>query len=384
MFESDYYAPYGTIYQAYEELWLIEMVFRYYRDVNEFDEMWMHSDYSEISSEFVCFLLTIVTGRLLKRFDAVVSLNGVSYSKAMKILERAKKVRLDCEWMVVRLTVKDAGVLRELGLFSRLITVKNPVAAHARNVTEDCIVIQIGNLSLKDSYGQFTYPVGHGRAMTGILVDDMVEVRDQSEGSRLYTRGNYGYPRSGGGVDLDLVEATYLSECGRLDVEFEGESVAFEDLFMHSASVYDDFDIRYLVYRDLRQRGFVVKAESGDFDLSVFPRGKTLSDSRPEYYVKAVSENSPLEIHGLISQVMDADARGRRVLYGVADEEGDVTYYRMYLRDPSGTVFPDDPGSVPEGWLVRDRISSTGRRTPRPSAPPASSEKRWGNSCSSR
>ena len=197
--------------------------------------------------------------------------------------------------------------------------------------------------------------------MTGILVDDMVEVRDQSEGSRLYTRGNYGYPRSGGGVDLDLVEATYLSECGRLDVEFEGESVAFEDLFMHSASVYDDFDIRYLVYRDLRQRGFVVKAESGDFDLSVFPRGKTLSDSRPEYYVKAVSENSPLEIHGLIAQVMDADARGRRVLYGVADEEGDVTYYRMYLRDPSGTVFPDDPGSVPEGWLVRDRIFVYGR-----------------------
>ncbi|MBR4216734.1 MAG: tRNA-intron lyase, partial [Candidatus Methanomethylophilaceae archaeon] len=45
--------------------------------------------------------------------------------------------------------------------------------------------------------------------MTGILVDDIVEVRDQSEGSRLYTRGNYGYPRSGGGVDLDLIEATY-------------------------------------------------------------------------------------------------------------------------------------------------------------------------------
>ena len=35
--------------------------------------------------------------------------------------------------------------------------------------------------------------------MPGILLDDYVEVRDQSEGSRLYTRGNYGYPRSGGG-----------------------------------------------------------------------------------------------------------------------------------------------------------------------------------------
>ncbi|MBO4763492.1 MAG: tRNA-intron lyase, partial [Candidatus Methanomethylophilaceae archaeon] len=192
--------------------------------------------------------------------------------------------------------------------------------------------------------------------MTGILADDIVEVRDQSEGGRLYTRGNYGYPRSGGGVDLDLVEATYLCECGRLEVESEGEKVSFGELFMHSASVFEDFDIRYLVYRDLRQRGFVVKSESGAFDLSVFPRGMTLSNSRPEYYVKAVSEGAVFEIPDLISQVMDADSRGRKVLYGVADEEGDVTYYKMSMRDPSGKAFMSDPGTVPEGWLVRDRI----------------------------
>ena len=46
--------------------------------------------------------------------------------------------------------------------------------------------------------------------MPGILRDDYVAVEDQKEGSRLYGRGNYGYPRSGGGVDLDLIEALYL------------------------------------------------------------------------------------------------------------------------------------------------------------------------------
>ncbi len=67
MFESNNDAPYGTIHQAYEERWLIKMVFRYYKNVNKFDETRMHSNYSVISSEFVCFLSTIVTGRLLKR-----------------------------------------------------------------------------------------------------------------------------------------------------------------------------------------------------------------------------------------------------------------------------------------------------------------------------
>ncbi|MBR3409497.1 MAG: tRNA-intron lyase [Candidatus Methanomethylophilaceae archaeon] len=192
--------------------------------------------------------------------------------------------------------------------------------------------------------------------MTGILVDDIVEVRDQSEGSRLYTRGNYGYPRSGGGVDLDLIEATYLSECNRLDVELDGSPVRFDELFRHSSTVLEDFDIRYLVYRDFRQRGFVVKTETGDYDLSVFPRGKTLSNSRPEYYVKAVSERATFETSDLISQAIDAEERKRSILYAVVDEEGDVTYYRMALRDPFGKVFPVKMKEIPVGWLVRDRV----------------------------
>ena len=197
--------------------------------------------------------------------------------------------------------------------------------------------------------------------MTGILRDDIVEVRDQSEGSRLYSKGNYGYPRSGGGVDLDLAEAVYLSECGRLEVVSGGEPVPFQDLFVYSASVYEGFDIKYLVYRDLRQRGFVVRQESGWYDLSVFPRGKTLSNSRPEYYVKAVSERSEFSIPELIEQTAEAGKRGRSLLYGVADEEGDVTYYIISLMDPSGKVFVSDPESVPGGRLIRDRVFTWGK-----------------------
>ena len=54
--------------------------------------------------------------------------------------------------------------------------------------------------------------------MTGELIDDVVYVRDQAEGNRLYTKGNYGYPMRGGGIELDLIEATYLVESKRLQV----------------------------------------------------------------------------------------------------------------------------------------------------------------------
>ena len=192
--------------------------------------------------------------------------------------------------------------------------------------------------------------------MTGILDGDIVVVKEQREGSQLYNRGNYGYPRSGGGVDLDLVEATFLSECRRLDVVKDGEPFPFDSLFTYSAAVYDGFDIVYMVYRDLRQRGFVVKIESGTYDMSVFPRGMTMANSRPVYMVKAVSERTAIDISTFISEAEDVKGMKKQLLYGVVDEEGDVTYYNMFLKDPIGKVFPSRPPRKPSGTLTEDRV----------------------------
>ena len=201
------------------------------------------------------------------------------------------------------------------------------------------------------------YGDGVDPPMAGILLADRVEVREQSEGSRLYTRGNFGYPRSGGGVDLDLVEAVYLTECRRLEVVTpEGEPVHFEELLCRAAAEFEGFDIKYMVYRDLRNRGFVVKIESGDYDISVFPRGKTMSNSRPEFMVRTVSERNAVGIAGLVRQVSDVSERRKKLLYGVVDEEGDLTYYTLDLRDPSGRVYPEPMSAKPVGRLVRDRV----------------------------
>ena len=54
--------------------------------------------------------------------------------------------------------------------------------------------------------------------MAGELKGDVVVIKDQAEGSRLYNRGNYGYPMRGGGLELDLMEAAYLLESKRLEV----------------------------------------------------------------------------------------------------------------------------------------------------------------------
>ena len=193
--------------------------------------------------------------------------------------------------------------------------------------------------------------------MPGILMEDYVEVRDQSEGSRLYTRGNFGYPRRGGGLDLDLIEAVYLLEAHRLVViSQEGEQVGFPELFLHASRHLDGFDIKYAVFKDLRMRGLLCKFESGSFDISVFPVGCKMTNSRPEYMVRTVSERNAVDVATFMHEAAEAGERNKKLMYGVVDEDGDVVYYNLSMKDPNGEVYPSPMPSKPTGYLVRDRV----------------------------
>ncbi|MFA5448037.1 MAG: tRNA-intron lyase [Sphaerochaeta sp.] len=191
--------------------------------------------------------------------------------------------------------------------------------------------------------------------MAGLLKGDSVLVSDQREASQLYNKGNYGYPMSGGGLELDLIEAAYLLESGRMKILHDEEEISFRSLFRHAAANEEDFDIRYLVYRDMRSRGFVVKLEHGDFDLAVYPRGKSVKNSRPIYLVSSASERSAFDIELFRRQLQSPLMRDKELLYAVVDEEGDLTHYAVTFLDPQGSTPDRDDESV-QGVLVRDRV----------------------------
>ncbi len=188
--------------------------------------------------------------------------------------------------------------------------------------------------------------------MAGELKGDSVIIADQAEGSRLYNRGSYGYPISRGGLELDLVEATYLLECNRLEVNGPYGPMDFESMFRYASGCYPEFDIRYIVYRDIRQRGFIVKNETGGGDMAVYPRGMIPSRSPPQFMLMPVSEQSKAHLEELAA---DASHRKCARVYGVVDEEGDLTYYQMSFADMAAGVLRRPIGPV-DGTFVRDRV----------------------------
>jgi len=160
--------------------------------------------------------------------------------------------------------------------------------------------------------------------MAGKIRDGKVVVENQPEAMRIYNKGYFGKMR-GETLHLHIIEASFLSEVGRLEVEKDGKIISLNELMNHGMAVHPNFEIIYLVFRDLRQRGYVVKISEEGEGLDLYPRGGAPHSHSPKYIVKAISERSPFSI-SLISGWIGGLEK-KKLILGIADEEGDLTYY---------------------------------------------------------
>lgn len=193
--------------------------------------------------------------------------------------------------------------------------------------------------------------------MPGILRDGAVAVEDPAEGSTLYNKGYFGEPQPGGGVRLSLLEAVYLVESARMEVQENGGPLPLRELFRRAHARVPSFEIRYLVYRDLRQRGYIVKESSPPLDFRVFPRGGGPKATPSKWGVAAVSEREVFDLAGLAADVRRVAGARKDFLLAVVDEESDLTYYAVRELAPKGRSTPTPPKGPIVAHLLEDRAT---------------------------
>lgn len=196
----------------------------------------------------------------------------------------------------------------------------------------------------------------------GNLRGARVIVEDEREGNQLYNKGAFGTPVSGGGVELDLVEAAYLVEEKKLEALDGGKPLSLESLVAIASRLQPEFEIRYLVYRDMRKRGYLVKSPLGPLeprhaDFHLYPRGGLPGKTASTHTVFAISERGTFQPSGLLEACASAREQGKHVLLAIVDEEGDLTYYEAGLAELAGTKGSDAPLVSGEASLLDDRVS---------------------------
>jgi len=192
--------------------------------------------------------------------------------------------------------------------------------------------------------------------MAGRIIGEEVLVEDQTEASQIYNRGWYGNPQSGGALKLDLIESLYLLETLRLAVFRESDQLDFMQLMRLGNRSLKNFEILYLVYRDLRSRGYIVKANGGVADFRVFPRGGTPTKNTSKWWVFALSERSLFQLEEILSSLNTSRGLRKDILLAIIDEEGDVTYYEVRQASPSGKKRKKNFDEPLEGFFTGDRV----------------------------
>ena len=187
----------------------------------------------------------------------------------------------------------------------------------------------------------------------GELRSDGVLVPAEGDASTLRNKGAFGETTPGGQLRLSWIETCYLTEAGRLVVERSGKVVGFRDLVRLAHRGRGDFEVLYVVYRDLRQRGYVVEEGASPIDFRVHPRGGRPGKTTTGTWVSAVSERAPFVLREILDRVHKVQGVRKQLLLGVVDEESDLTYYAAREVELHGTVVAR--GASAKADLLADR-----------------------------
>ncbi len=167
------------------------------------------------------------------------------------------------------------------------------------------------------------YPTQEGK-----LKEDHVIVEEGAD--IIYENGYYGSFDDDRKLMLSPVESLLLLERGRLNItaDDENDAFAFNEILAYFLKNDPQIWTRYLVYRDLRSRGYIVRSGLGDpIHYRIYPRGGVIGKDEAAYLVCIVVEGTPFKLDVLDSVTRQARNVRKKLVLAVVDNVGEVTYY---------------------------------------------------------
>jgi len=171
-------------------------------------------------------------------------------------------------------------------------------------------------------------PSGSELKASGVLVEKGVRITEKSSVDALSSRG-YGTAENGV-FTLAFYEALYLLDKEMLEVKDENEEeVDFQSLLRCYEGVDENAWVNYLVYRDLRSRGYVVREGFGaGIDFRIYERGAYGKDTA-SYLIMSAQEGKPVLIEDLTNAVLQCQSLKKELILVVMNRRGEIVYYSV-------------------------------------------------------
>ena len=150
----------------------------------------------------------------------------------------------------------------------------------------------------------------------------------------LYRKSHFGEP-VGEKIQYSLSEALFLTEKGKIKVFHKKKGLPFKELMKKAYSNDKRINTKYPVFKDLREKGYVVKtALKFGADFRVYDRGSLPGEKHAKWIVFADHESGKFTWHEFSAKNRVAHSTKKNLLLAIVDEEGDVSYYEVKWAKP--------------------------------------------------
>lgn len=162
-----------------------------------------------------------------------------------------------------------------------------------------------------------------------ILEKERAYTDNLSEARSLQTNSKFGEPEQDK-IQYSLSEALYLKEKGKALIYIKNRKKALtKEEFIKKAKRTDKrFLIRYLVYKELRNRGYITKtALKFGADFRVYDRGVKPGQDHAKWIVFPVKEAETMTWYDFAAKNRVAHSTRKKLLIAVVDEENSVSFW---------------------------------------------------------
>ena len=196
---------------------------------------------------------------------------------------------------------------------------------------ESVEAVEIEDTSVTETSTEEKKSVKKKVLIKALMAGERVITEASDDARELYNQSRFGSISDSGKIELSLLEGFYLMEKGKLDVKSDaGRKISFESFLRKARKTEPNFWIRYCVFKDMRNRGYIIKtALKFGADFRVYDRGVKPGEDHARWIIYPVNEGSTLTWHEFSAKNRVAHSTKKRLLMGIVDAENDVTYYEI-------------------------------------------------------
>jgi tRNA-intron endonuclease len=160
------------------------------------------------------------------------------------------------------------------------------------------------------------------------ILGEMVS-SNSSEAYSLYEKSSFG-ERKDSKVIYSPSEALFLVEKNKMEIISNNKKLSHEELTRKFKKIDKKFQIKYPVFKDLREKGYIVKtALKFGAEFRVYEKGAKIKERHSKWIVFTDYESKTFSWQEFSSKNRVAHSTKKNLLIAIVDEEGDITYYEV-------------------------------------------------------